>query len=191
MTEQLHFHFSLSCIGGGNGNPLQCSCLENPRDGRAWWAAVYGVARSRTRLKQLSSSSSKILAGLPLWLSGKEPTCQCRRCGFNPDWGRSHMPQSNYARVQQLLSLCSRAQEPQLLTSVPGLGRFPWRRKWQSTPVFLPGKIPWTEEPGGLQSMRLQRVGHDLVTEQEKKNTSCQKIPSLSFLSHLWFFLAL
>ena len=58
MTEQLHFHFSLSCIGGGNGNPPQRSCLENPRDGGAWWAAVYGVAQSRTRLKQLSSSSS-------------------------------------------------------------------------------------------------------------------------------------
>ena len=57
MTEQLHFHFSLSCIGEGNGNPLQCSCLENPRDGGAWWAAVYGVAQSRTRLKRLSSSS--------------------------------------------------------------------------------------------------------------------------------------
>ena len=55
-TEWLHFHFSLSCIGEGNGNPLQCSCLENPRDGGAWWAAVYGVAQSRTRLKQLSSS---------------------------------------------------------------------------------------------------------------------------------------
>ena len=50
MTEQLHFHFSPSCIGEGNGNPLQCSCLENPRDGGAWWAAVYGVAQSRTRL---------------------------------------------------------------------------------------------------------------------------------------------
>ena len=57
-TEQLHFHFSLSCIGEGNGNPFQCSCLENPRDGGAWWAAVYGVAQSRTQLKQLSSSSS-------------------------------------------------------------------------------------------------------------------------------------
>ena len=57
-TERLHFHFSLSCIGEGNGNPLQCSCLENPRDGEAWWAAVYGVAQSRTRLKRLSSSSS-------------------------------------------------------------------------------------------------------------------------------------
>ena len=50
-TERLHFHFSLSCFGEGNGNPLQCSCLENPRDGGAWWAAVYGVAQSQTRLK--------------------------------------------------------------------------------------------------------------------------------------------
>ena len=58
MTEQLHFHFSLSCIGEGNGNPLQCSCLENPRDRGTWWAAVYGVTQSRTRLKWLSSTSS-------------------------------------------------------------------------------------------------------------------------------------
>ena len=56
-TERLHFHFSLSCTGEGNGNPLQCSCLENPRDGGAWWAAIYGVAQSRTRLKRFSSSS--------------------------------------------------------------------------------------------------------------------------------------
>ena len=56
-TELLHFHFSLSCIGGENGNPLQCSCLENPRDRGAWWAAVYGVAQSQTQLKWLSSSS--------------------------------------------------------------------------------------------------------------------------------------
>ena len=51
MTERLHFHFPFSCIGEGNGNPLQCSYLENPRDGGACWAAVYGVAQSRTRLK--------------------------------------------------------------------------------------------------------------------------------------------
>ena len=57
-TERLHFPFSLSCIGEGNGNPLQCSCLENPRDGGAWWAAIYGVTQSWTRLKRLSSSSS-------------------------------------------------------------------------------------------------------------------------------------
>ena len=56
-TERLHFHFSLSCIGEGNGTPLQCSCLGNPGDGGAWWAAVSGVAQTRTRLKRLSSSS--------------------------------------------------------------------------------------------------------------------------------------
>ena len=60
-TERLHFHFLLSCIGEGNGNPLHCSCLENPRDGGAWWAAVYGVAQSRTQLKRLRSSSCSIL----------------------------------------------------------------------------------------------------------------------------------
>ena len=61
-TERLHFHFSLSCIGEWNGNLLQCSFLENPRDGGVWWAAVYGVAQSRTRLKRLSSSSSRTVA---------------------------------------------------------------------------------------------------------------------------------
>ena len=63
-TERLHFHFSLSCIGEGNGNPLQCSCLENPRAGGAWWVAVYGVTQSRTRLKQLSSSSKLFLVSI-------------------------------------------------------------------------------------------------------------------------------
>ena len=57
MTERLHFHFSLSCIGEGNGNPLQCSYLENPRDSGAWWAAFYGVAQSQTQLERLSSNS--------------------------------------------------------------------------------------------------------------------------------------
>ena len=65
-----------SCIGEGNGNPLQCSYLENPRDGGAWWAAVYGVAQSRTRLKQLSSSSSSSLGRLI--------------------WGRSHISSRIY-----------------------------------------------------------------------------------------------
>ena len=58
-TERRHFDFSLSCIGEGNGNPLLCSCLENPKDWGAWWVAVYGVAQSRTWLKWLSSSSSR------------------------------------------------------------------------------------------------------------------------------------
>ena len=66
MTERLHFQFLLSCIGEGNGNPFQCSCLENPRDRGAWWAAIYGVAQSQTRLEQLSRSSSSIYVNTQL-----------------------------------------------------------------------------------------------------------------------------
>ena len=66
LAEWLPFHFSLSCIGEGNGNPLQCSCLENPREGGAWWAATYGVAQSQTRLKWLSSMNAK-LTRVILW----------------------------------------------------------------------------------------------------------------------------
>ena len=69
-TERLHFHFSLSCIREGNGSPLQCSCLENPRDGGAWWATIYGVAQSQTLLKRLSSSSSiQLITVLPQVIS--------------------------------------------------------------------------------------------------------------------------
>ena len=81
-TERLPFHFSLSCTGEGNGNPLQCSCLENLRDGGAWWAAVYGVAQSWTRLKRLSSSSS-------LWLSCKESAYNAGDLGLIPGLRRS------------------------------------------------------------------------------------------------------
>ena len=70
-TERLHFHFSLSCTGEGNGNPLQCSCLEYPRDGGASWAAVYGVAQSRTRLKRLSSSRSEMKDSTDIGKKGK------------------------------------------------------------------------------------------------------------------------
>ena len=63
-TERLHFHFSLSCIGEGNGNPLQCSCLENSRDGGAWWAAVYGVAQSQTQLSDLAAAAAGVYSGL-------------------------------------------------------------------------------------------------------------------------------
>ena len=81
--ERLHFHFSLSCTGEGNGNPLQCSCLENPRDGGAWWAAFYGIAQSRTRLKRPSSSSSSSSASGTPWSyrpkddSRKPSLCLC------------------------------------------------------------------------------------------------------------------
>ena len=88
-TERLPFHFSLSCIGEGNGNPLQCSCLENPRDRRARWAAVYGVAQSQTWLKQLSSSSrssNRWYAVVKNLYANAEGTGDS---GSIPSWGRS------------------------------------------------------------------------------------------------------
>ena len=83
-TEQLHFHFSLSGIREGNGNPLQCSCLENPRDGGAWWAAIYGVAQSQTQLKRLGGSRSSMFSFIG-WALQKiqehySHRLQCRRC---------------------------------------------------------------------------------------------------------------
>ena len=88
MTERRHFLFSLSHIGEGNGNPLPCSCLENPRDGGAWWAAIYGVAQGRTRLKWLGSSSSSN------WHSGRVFVFYCFcvpqfGCLTHPTWGSS------------------------------------------------------------------------------------------------------
>ena len=77
MTKWLHFHFSLSCIGEGNGNPLQCSCLENHRNGGAWWAAVYGVAQSQTGLKRLSSSMWVSASSLKTFLDICVCVCVC------------------------------------------------------------------------------------------------------------------
>ena len=98
MTERLHFHFSLSCIGEGNGTPLQYSCLENPRDRGAWWAAVSGVAQSQTRLKRLSSSSSFLLQWLflldfPGGRMVRSPPASAGDMGSIPGLGRFHMQQ--------------------------------------------------------------------------------------------------
>ena len=127
-TAQLPFHFSLSCIGEGNGNPLQCSCLENPRDGGAWWAAVYGVTQSRTRPKRLSSSSSSSShweVGFPGGSDDKESAFNAR----DPVWslGQENLLEEGMATHSSILA---------------------WR-------------IPWTEEPGGLQSIGSQTVWHD------------------------------
>ena len=95
-TERLHFHFSLSCIGEGNGNPLQYSCLENPRDRGAWWAAVYGVAQSRTRLRRFSSSLLRrptllLFTMVCSWiLSGVKPRTHTWWPSLSPSWELGH-----------------------------------------------------------------------------------------------------
>ena len=108
--------------GKGNGDPLQYSCLENPRDGGAWWASVYGVAQSQTRLKRPSSNSSST------------------------------------SLVAQMVKRLSRMWE----TRVQSLGREdPLEKEMAIHSRTIAWKIPWTEEPGRLQSMGWQRVGHD------------------------------
>ena len=103
-TEQLQFHFSLSCIGEGNGNPLQCSCLENPSDRGAWWAAVYGVAQSWTRVKWLSSSSSSSLHTLAP--SAKTCMSAITLCVISTkkNWTLSYKPM--YRGIQRLRRFC-------------------------------------------------------------------------------------
>ena len=110
MTERLHFDFSLSCIGKGNGNPLHCSCLENPRDGGAWWAAVYGVAQSWTWLKWLSSSSSSIAKLLKAekylwthWLNMLSKLRNFFQRNFNSELDRS-VPESHSCHIVPISS---------------------------------------------------------------------------------------
>ena len=105
MTERRHFHFSLSCTREENGNPLQCSCLENPRDRGAWWAAVYGVAQSWTRLKQLSSSSKILKVCL---------TKDLNRCPLLIRWVLwvVNLVLSSQALCQALLLSAGRARRP-------------------------------------------------------------------------------
>ena len=106
-TERLHFHFSLSCIGEGNGNPLQCSCLENSRDSGAWWAAVYGVAQSRIQLKWLSCSRDCLTCGekrihvVFLWRR-PELDLQCSR--FKYFWNTKQSSKSIYSLSKIIFS---------------------------------------------------------------------------------------
>ena len=96
-TERLHFHFSLSCIGEGNGNPLQCSCLENPRDRGAWWAAVSGVTQSRTRLKRLSSSRSSLSYLASIFHVSSSPCSQSRNKGNGPGSAESFQAHPSFS----------------------------------------------------------------------------------------------
>ena len=87
--ERLPFHISLSCIGEGNGNPLRCACLENPRDGGAWWAAIYRVTQSQTRLKRLSKQQQQMTYFIQYDIAGTSPAAQWSRLNASMAWIRS------------------------------------------------------------------------------------------------------
>ena len=151
-TERLHFHFSLSCIGEGNGNPLQCSCLENPRDSRAWWAAVYGVSQSRTGLKRLSSSS--IVACIYCWSIDNQKTV-----GEIPSWVReSIQKEANPSPMKWTHHVCKKKATNPVANRIPlseTHGNFPfqsWEMDWTWAPPggphnylhqFVPGLCRW------------------------------------------------
>ena len=144
MTEWLHFHFSLSCIGEGNGNPLQCSCLETPRDRGAWWAAVYGVAQSRTRLKRLSKCFLKVNFLSRIF-------CLLIHNVIPGAFGFKYsillifvlfvsIPSLGFPPWLSGKELDCNAGDARDVGSIPGLGRSPGRRHGNPPPVFLPRK---------------------------------------------------
>ena len=170
MTEQLHFQFSLPCIGEGNGNSLHCSCLENPRNGEAWWAAISGVTQSWTRLKRHSSSSSSSSSSVCIWAfpgssAGKESTRNVGDPGWIPGSGRSAGEGIGNTQQYSWASLLA-----QMVKNPPAMWET-WVRSldWEgsleketATHCSVQAwRIPWTEDPGRVQSMGSQRVGHD------------------------------
>ena len=201
MTEKFHFHFSLSWIGEGNGNPLQCSCLENPRDGRAWWAAIYGVVHSRTRLKWLSSSSSSmvfpiVMYGYESWTIKKAEHQRtdafelwCWRRLLKVPWTARRSNQSILKEISveysldglmlklqyfgQLTWSTNSLEKTLMLGTIEGRRRRGQQRwdGWMASPTRRTwvwessGSWWWTRKPGVLQSMELERVGHNWVTE--------------------------
>ena len=105
MTERLHFHFLLSCIGEGNGNPLQCSCLENPRDWGAWWAAIYGVTQSRTWLKWLNRLQRKLEKRTLLFVC-LFSSCNCRQGKSKEARERDMVHEGHRTFISLLFLLC-------------------------------------------------------------------------------------
>ena len=193
MTEQLHFYFSLSCIGEGNGSPLQCSCLENPRDRGGWWAAVYGVAQSRTRLKWLSSSSSSVcmLMLLSQFLVGKRPTTLSQEVFGNKgqvfcltwrDWPESTeespATEPNGSRKHSTSIVLMTKNLPDNAGDIeirfnPWVRKIPWSRKWQPAPVFLSGKFHGQRTLVGYSPWGHKELD---TTEHKQQQNFCLKL---------------
>ena len=161
MTERLHFHFSLSCIGEGNGNPLQCCCLENPRDGGAWWAAVYGVAQSRTRLKRFSSSSSCLLYG-PAFTT----VCDCWTL-YN-----SCISSSRFRVQGTFISFVKSKLKEKIVRHISSIFRLLWR---EACSGFYPGLektfLLWAEKQKTLSTIQDSCIGQDGLGTARLTNT--------------------
>ena len=167
-TERRHFHFSLSCIGEGNGSPRQCSCLENPRDGGAWWAAVYGVARSD--MTDATQQQQGVCPALIQSVRNKEvrsrgPCVQMKE-GLFPEKGEvgACCYGTLYHRASQVALLVKTRLPVQEArgTWVRSPGREdPLEEGMATHSSVLAWRIPGTGEPGGLPSMGSRRVGHD------------------------------
>ena len=165
MTERLHFHFSLSRIGEGNGNPLQCSCLDTPRDGGAWWAALYGTTQSRTRLKRLSSSSCILLQ----ILGQKMCTYMCMPKARNNSWNAKQMFIIHFYLLYCLCSILSSLRASAMsaisikktnIYLLPAEDLY-MEKAMETHSSVLAWRIPGMAEPGGLPSVGSHRVGHD------------------------------
>ena len=153
MTERPHLHFSLSCVGEGNGNPLQRSCLENPRDGRAWWAAAYGVAQSWTRLSNLAAAAVSSVHGLLQatvleWLQGT-----FRTQGLNPRllrllcWQAGSLPPGNPDLFKALAESasqghCNKRHRPRAFILSHSLGRNQGGGVGRPDPSGVGGSVP-------------------------------------------------
>ena len=159
-TEQLHFDFSLSCTGEGNGNPVQCSCLETPRDRGAWWSAVYGVTQSRTQLKWLSSSSSENPCFRPKYWYIVSFTMDSLSISFNMMEKlhyititiifSKYLPESRVATLVVSVTGSSVGKNLPAVqeTWVQSLGlEDPQEKEMATYSSILAWKISWTEEP--------------------------------------------
>ena len=196
----------MSMLGEGNGTPLQYSCLENPMDGGAWWAAVHGVAKSWTRLsdftftfhfhaleKEMATHSSVLAWKIPgTGEPGGLPSMGSNI--FGHDW-------SNLAAAAAAAACpCWASQVAQMVKNQPAMQEMwvqclgwkdPLEEGMATYSRILAGRIPWTEESGGLQSMGSQRVGHDWVTEHTHTHTyACAGGPECSFQRNISFFFA-
>ena len=166
MTEWLPFHFSLSCFGEENGNPLQCSCLENPRDGGAWWAAIYGVTQSRIRLKWLSSSRNHWCGKKSIGFESRSPSVSFLVGFAKTRWAESLLVLCEFQFLQwsckgegflpgRVVKSLPAMQEPQKTQVQSPVGKIPWRRAWQHPLVFL-----LENSPGERRMADYSPMGH-------------------------------